>query len=109
MPRGSAPLPLPVASSWPLGEALGSAMSAIPEVRLVTMRVNIKRVLGNVLTSTRLGMDVDMFGLGLLRWVRESVLSSKAPHRERVKFVLDGDEDGKGKEKRRETLALISL
>ena len=44
-------------------------------------------------------MDVDMFGLGLLRWVRESVLSSKAPHRGRVKFVLDGDEDGKGKGK----------
>ena len=48
------------------------------------------------------------FGLGLLRWVRESVLSSKAPHRERVKFVLDGDEDGKGKGKR-DTLALISV
>ena len=42
-------------------------------------------------------MDVDTFGLELLRWVRESVLSSKAPHRERVEFVLDGDEDGKGK------------
>ena len=41
-----------------------------------------------------------MFGLGLLRWVRESVLSSKAPHRDRVKFVLDGDEDGKGKGKK---------
>ena len=39
-------------------------------------------------------------GLGLLRWVRESVLSSKAPLRERVKFVLDGDEDGKGKGKK---------
>ncbi len=45
-------------------------------------------------------MDVDVFGLGLLCWVRESVLSSKAPHRERVKFVLDGDEDGKGKGKK---------
>ena len=52
------------------------------------------------LSSTRLGMDVDRFGLGLLRWVRESVLSSKAPHRERVEFVLDGDEDGKGKGKK---------
>ena len=41
-----------------------------------------------------------MFGLGLLCWVRESVLSSKAPHREKVKFVLDGDEDGKGKGKK---------
>lgn len=50
-----------------------------------------------MLSSARLGMDVDMSGLGLLRWVRESVLSSKAPHRERVNFVLDGDEDGKGK------------
>ena len=43
--------------------------------------------------------DVDMFGLGLLRSVRESVLSSKAPHREWVN-VLDGDEDGKGKGKK---------
>lgn len=41
-----------------------------------------------------------MFGLGLLRWVRESVLSSKAPVRERVKIVLDRDEDGKGKGKK---------
>lgn len=43
MPRGSAPFPLPVASSWPPGEALGSAMSAISEARLETMMVNIKR------------------------------------------------------------------
>lgn len=53
-----------------------------------------------MLCSTRFGMDVVMFGLGLLRWVRESVLSSKAPVRERVKIVLDRDEDGKGKGKK---------
>lgn len=41
-----------------------------------------------------------MSGLGLLRWVRESVLSSKAPVRGRVKIVLDRDEDGKGKGKK---------
>ena len=63
---------------------------------------------GESLSSTRFGMDVDMFGLGLLRWVRESVLSSKAPHRERVKFgcwMETRTERGKG---RRETLALNS-
>ena len=45
-------------------------------------------------------MGVDTFGLGLLRWVRESVLSSKAPHRERVKFgcwMETRTERGKGR------------
>ena len=50
-----------------------------------------------------------MFGLGLLRWVRESVLSSKAPHRERVEFVLDGDEDGKGKGKKRDACLNLGM
>lgn len=50
-----------------------------------------------------------MFGLGLLRWVRESVLSSKAPHREKVKFVLDGDEDGKGKGKKGDACLNLSM
>ena len=43
-------------------------MSAISEVRLETMMVNIKRVVGNVLSSTGLGMDVDMF------WIRVTAL-----------------------------------
>lgn len=64
------------------------------------MKIRYEESSGKCLSSTRSGMDVDMFGLGLLRWVRKSVLSSKAPHRERVEFVLDGDEDGKGKGKK---------
>ena len=50
-----------------------------------------------------------MFGLGLLRWVRESVLSSKAPLRERVNFVLDGDEDGKGKGKKEDACLNLGM
>ena len=50
-----------------------------------------------------------MFGLGLLRWVRESVLSSKAPHRERVKFGCWMETRTERGKERRETLALISV
>ena len=50
-----------------------------------------------------------MFELGLLRWVRESVLSSKAPLRERVNFVLDGDEDGKGKGKKEDACLNLAM
>ena len=52
-------------------------MSAMSEARLERMMVNIKRVNGKCLSSTRFGMDVDTFGLG--------------------QVLLDGNEDGKGK------------
>lgn len=50
-----------------------------------------------------------MFGLGLLRWVRESVLSSKAPHREKVKFGVGWRRGRKGEREEERTLALISV
>ena len=43
---------------------------------------------------------VDISGLGLLRWVRESRSSSKAPHRGRFMCWMGRGEHGKGKEKK---------